>query len=268
MAPLARRPRLSSPRTNVAARDRSDADIGLAFQRGIKGLAERAKPDSPTPAAQSRREAGKNERRRRIIHAARDLIRETGNAGLSMRALAGRAGVSLATPYNLFGSKRAIVLAVLDDVREFQDRFKNLRSEDPLERLFSAVDMSIEFYVADPPFYRTLWAAVFDASDTVRPEILNSQRNDFWRRLVADAAAAGVVEAGVNVELLFRVLDRSFESAMLEWVMGELDADMLAPTIRYSYALILKGASAVDWRGPLEVRLQESQACLEAEATA
>jgi DNA-binding transcriptional regulator YbjK len=36
----------------------------------------------------SRREAGKEERRRRIIHAARDLIRETGNTGLSMRALA------------------------------------------------------------------------------------------------------------------------------------------------------------------------------------
>ena len=34
-----------------------------------------------------------------------------------MRALAVRAGVSLATPYNLFGSKRAIVLAVLEDVR-------------------------------------------------------------------------------------------------------------------------------------------------------
>src|SRR5271168_2287443 len=53
-----------------------------------------------------RREAGKRERRRRIIEAARALIRETGNAGLSMRALAARAGVSLATPYNLFGSKR------------------------------------------------------------------------------------------------------------------------------------------------------------------
>ena len=59
----------------------------------------------------SRREAGKAERRRLIISAARDLIRETGNAGLSMRGLAARAGVSLATPYNLFGSKRAIVVA-------------------------------------------------------------------------------------------------------------------------------------------------------------
>ena len=33
--------------------------------------------------------------------------------------------------------KRAIVLAVLEDVREFQDRFAHLRLTDPLERLFA-----------------------------------------------------------------------------------------------------------------------------------
>jgi AcrR family transcriptional regulator len=231
-----------------------------------RSLGEGARSTGGEPVAAApagKREAGKAERRRKIIHAARDLIRETGNAGLSMRALASRAGVSLATPYNLFGSKRAIVLAVLDDVREFQDRFANLRSADPLERLFSAVDMAVEFYVTDPPFYRTLWAAVFDASDDVRTQILNSQRNDFWRSLVVGVANAGVLTPGANAELVFRVLDRSFESAMLEWVMGELEAELLAPTIRYSYALILKGAATADWRGPLDVRLADSQTRLE-----
>ena len=213
----------------------------------------------------SRREAGKAARRRRIILAARDLIRETGNAGLSMRALAARAGVSLATPYNLFGSKRAIVLAVLDDVREFQDRFANIKSSDPLERLFSALDMAVEFYVTDPPFYRTLWAAVFDVSDDVRSQIFNSTRNAFWRDLVVRVAEAGVIRADVNVDLLFRVLDRSFESAMLEWVMGELEAEVLAPTVRYGYALILKGAASDGWNGPLSARVAESQARIEAE---
>jgi AcrR family transcriptional regulator len=224
--------------------------------------AESAVDDADPPLG--RREAGKAERRRRIIQAARELIRETGNAGLSMRALAARAGVSLATPYNLFGSKRAIVLAVLDDVREFQDRFASLRSTDPLERLFAAVDMAVEFYVADPPFYKTLWAAVFDASDDVRTEIFNWKRNEFWRNLVAGASEAGAISASVNVELLFRTLDRSFESAMLEWVVGELEPELVAPTIRYGWALILKGAASADWRGPLDVRLMESQGLIEA----
>jgi AcrR family transcriptional regulator len=223
----------------------------------------------PSVAAEpqlSRREAGKAERRGRIIHAARDLIRETGNAGLSMRALAARAGVSLATPYNLFGSKRAIVLAVLDDVREFQDRFAHLRSTDPLERMFAAVDMAIEFYVDDPQFYKTLWASVSDASDDVRREIYNNQRNEFWRNLVKAVAEAGVIAPNVNVEFLFKALDRSFGAAMLEWVVGELEPELLAPTIRHSYALILKGAASADWRGPLEARLLESQGRIEAAA--
>ncbi len=211
----------------------------------------------------SRREAGKAERRRRIIHAARDLIRETGNAGLSMRALAAKAGVSLATPYNLFGSKRAIVLAVLDDVREFQDRFAHLRATDPLERLFAAVDMSVDFYLADPPFYRTLWSAVFDCSDDVRTEIFNWKRAAFWRNLVAEASQRGVLAPDVNVELLFRALDRNFESAMLEWVVGELPSDLLAATIRFGHALILKGAASPEWRGPLDARLRESQSLIE-----
>ena len=212
----------------------------------------------------SKREAGKAERRGRIIHAARDLIRETGNAGLSMRALAARAGVSLATPYNLFGSKRAIVLAVRDDVREFQGRFTSLRSTDPLERLFAALDMAVAFYVDDPQFYKTLWAAVFDASDDVRSEIYNRKRNDFWRDLIHQVAEAGVIRGGVNEELLFHALDRSFGAAMLEWVVGELQPELLAPTIRYGYALILRGAASPGWEGPLDGRLQESQSRIEA----
>jgi len=82
-------------------------------------LRRHAPIDRPTPAPlekpMGQRELAKAERRRRIIAAARDLIRETGNAGLSMRALAQRAGVSLATPYNLLGSKRAIFDLLTDD---------------------------------------------------------------------------------------------------------------------------------------------------------
>jgi AcrR family transcriptional regulator len=215
--------------------------------------------ENPAGAQVSRREAGKAERRRRIIHAARDLIRETGNTGLSMRALAARAGVSLATPYNLFGSKRAILLSVLDDIREYLDRFRHLRATDPLQRLFGALDICVDFYIADPLFYRTVWAALFDPSDEFRSQIFNSRRAAFWEALVRDVAEAGVLMPEVDVELLFRALDRSFGAAMLEWVTRDLTDSQLGPTVRYGYALILRGAASPDWRGPLEIRIKESQ---------
>ncbi len=211
-------------------------------------------------APPGRREAGKTERRQRIIRAARQLIRETGNAGLSMRALAVRAGVSLATPYNLFGSKRAIVLAVLDDVREFQQRFSSTRSVDPLERIFTAVDMAMDFYLADPPFYKTLWAAVFDTGDEVRDAILNPQRDAFWQGLLDDAAASGVLMPAIDKALLGSHLDSLFRSVMLAWVVGDIRPEALAATARMGYALILKGACSPKCRAALQARVLESQA--------
>ena len=221
------------------------------------GVAERA-----GDAELGRREAGKADRRRRIIRAAHDLIRETGNTGLSMRALAARAGVSLATPYNLFGSKRAILLAVLDDIRAFFDRFSQQRSTEPLERLFTAVDICVEMYVADPVFNRAIWAALFDPSDDFRSQIFNSKRAAFWQGLVKDVADAGALAPDVDVELLFRALDRSFSATMLDWVTGELSDAQLGHAVRYGYALVLCGAAAPAWRGPLEARIRGSQAAL------
>jgi AcrR family transcriptional regulator len=231
-------------------------------------LQRRATIDRPTPGPPDKpvgqRELAKAERRRRIIAAARDLIRETGNAGLSMRALAQRAGVSLATPYNLLGSKRAIVLAVLQDVRDFQERFSTRQTADPLEKIFLAADMAVEFYVTDPRFYKTLWAAVFDTTDEVRAAILNPKREAFWQGLVHEAAEAGAIAPEINVDLLQHQLDFLFRSVMLDWVVDELPSQAMGPAVRLGFALLLKGAAAPEWRGPLQARVVEAQHMLEA----
>ena len=206
-----------------------------------------------------RREAGKHERRRRIIEAARELIRETGNAGLSMRALAARAQVSLATPYNLFGSKRAIVLAVLEDVREFQERFASLRNTDPIERLFAAVVLALDYYKRDQRFYKTLWAAVFDAED-IRADIFNYRRNAFWETLIRDAIKGGAISKDVKPSALLTQLDFILRSAMFDWVVGEIDQKRLTPTVVCGFSLVLKAVATPSWRAPLHARFLDSQA--------
>ncbi len=207
-----------------------------------------------------RREAGKRERRRRIIEAARALIRETGNAGLSMRALAARAGVSLATPYNLFGSKHAIILAVLEDVREYQERFAAARSADPIERIFLALDLALEYYMNDPRFYKTLWGSVFDASDEIRSDVFNPRRNAFWLGLIVDAIGAGAIAEEIDGEVLLEQLDLILRSAMHGWVTGEIAQERLNATVVCGFALILGGAATPAWREPLRERLLNSQA--------
>lgn len=210
----------------------------------------------------NRREAGKAERRARILVAAKELIRETGNAGLSMRALAARAGVSLATPYNLFGSRRTIVLSVLQDMRDFSKRFAALDVVDPLERIFAAVDLSMSFYTGDGRFYRTIWAAVFDASEEARTEILSPAREAFWLGLVKGVASAGVTRAEVDPALLHRQLDYVFRSVMLDWVVGNVSDEDLAVTARFGFATLLSGASVAERRGELEARMRLEQSQL------
>ena len=112
----------------------------------------------------SQRERGMAERRARIVEAARDLIRATGDTGLSMRALAERAGVSLATPYNLFGSKQAVMLGVLEaDLAAFRAGLDAAGPGDPLRRLFDNVALAARFYDEDPGFYRALFTALAGA---------------------------------------------------------------------------------------------------------
>ncbi|GHE62815.1 hypothetical protein GCM10019059_22970 [Camelimonas fluminis] len=198
----------------------------------------------PAPAAQGRREEAKAERRRRIIHAARELIRETGDAGLSMRALAARAGVSLATPYNLFGSKGAILLAVLEDIKGFGRRFGGYEACSPLDRVLKAAALAVSYYEQDPDFYRALWGSMLRTTGAEeRSMIFNPKREAFWIGLLDAAAGEGWLLPEIDTATLMLNLDFTFRSVMLHWINGEIGLESLQPGVGYGYALTLRGAA-------------------------
>lgn len=208
----------------------------------------------------SKREEAKAERRRRIVVAARELIRETGNAGLSMRAIAARAEVSLTTPYNLFGSKRAIVVAVLDDVREFHERFSSLHQVNAIDRILQAVSLSLSYYAEDPEFYRTVWTEALDMSGKeLRADLITPQRYAFWWALIGEAAKEGALLPGLDLDLLLRNLDLVFGSVMLTWVLGGIDVEDLEPAVGFGYALALRGAASAESQPRIEKRMMEYQ---------
>ncbi len=204
----------------------------------------------------SRREDAKAERRRRIVAAARDLIKETGDAGLSMRAIAARAGVSLTTPYNLFGSKRAIVIALLEDVREFHERFSQLHRVGAVDRIFQAVSITLAYLADDADFYRTLWteALRFDSKE-LRGELQSPQRYGFWWALLNEARSEGALLPDVDLDPLLRALDAVYVAAMLAWVLGAIEVQELEAHVGYGYALTLRGAASGQYAERLEKRL-------------
>jgi AcrR family transcriptional regulator len=206
-----------------------------------------------------RREAGKAARRERIIQVARELIRETGDAGLSMRALAARSGVSLATPYSLFGSRRAIVLALLPEPPDLDDDFSRQRITDPLERLFHAVGVFAEAYLADPALCRAVVTAALGASDDLLANLWDERRDGFWTGLLAATVEAGAINPEIDQAWLLRQLDRVLRCVLIDWVLGRLASDAVVPAAHHGCALILKGAAAPEWSGPLTARILATQ---------
>ncbi|MBZ6379820.1 TetR family transcriptional regulator [Pacificimonas flava] len=229
----------------------SDPNTGRAARTGGR--------DAPAPAAKppGKRERAKSERRLRIVRAARDLIRETGDTDLSMRALAERAEVSLGTPYNLFGSKRAVVLAVLEDERDFVDRFFQLKVDNSLERVFAAHDLAFSYYLKDPDFYRTLWRALLerggqDETGLASPERL-AQTREIWISLLGDAVRDGYLSPPFSLARLEEVLEHLVRGALLSWVMGNQQTETLSTSVGLGYALCLAGM-ATDSGAPILAR--------------
>lgn len=206
-----------------------------------------------------RREQAKAERRLRIISAARNLIRETGDTNLSMRTIAKRAKVSLGTPYNLFGSKRAVVLAVLEDERDFAQRLKSIHPINAIERIFQALTLAVGYYTDDPDFYRTLWMALLDTGSKEGGGLATPQRlaqsHALWRSLIEAAQKDGYLEREIGATTLERSLSFAFNGVMLAWVMGGIETKEMLAAAGYAYALALQGAATRSGRERIQKKI-------------
>lgn len=213
-----------------------------------------------------RREQAKAERRQRIVRAVRDLIRETGDANPSMRLIASRAEVSLATAYNLFGSKQAVVLAVLEDRRNFEEKLAGMKTENPVDLVFVAHELAVSFYLQDPEFYRPLWRALLDTSGKDGNELVSPERQaetrEASRAILAQAQDEGFLRKDESVDWLERSLSHCAVGATLAWATDTLSSAALLPSAGLSYAYILYAAATPKGEAVLERRIAKYKAML------
>lgn len=214
------------------------------------------------------REQAKDQRRKAIVAAAMRLMHARGDSGFSMRALADAAGVSIATPYNLFGSKQAIMLAVLDTgMGLYAERLEKLEA-DPLEIFFEAVTLATELYGEAPGFHQAvLFSAYGDGGRDYRA-VFGDPRFVFWRTLVERAREAGLLDADVDASALALALGQQFFICILEWAYGQIDLRELECRVHYAFALLLKGAATSAGARRLGDRIPGLQARLTAMWTA
>ncbi len=105
------------------------------------------------------REARRRSARAAIVEAAWELVRGEGLAGLSLRELAKRAGITTPTVYAYFPSKNAIYDAMFGEAAaDFADRMSEAYdSEDPRAILADGVRRFLLFCTSDPARYQLLF---------------------------------------------------------------------------------------------------------------
>jgi AcrR family transcriptional regulator len=188
------------------------------------------------------RDKQKLERRERILAAAQELIRATGSIGLSMRALAEKAEVGLATPYNLFGSKGAVLrklrIAVLERLQHEMDQ---LRSDDPLDDLLRIAELGANTYAADPQFHRVLRRALMASDNGIHDGALEAGSVNLWQRPVEEGIRAGLLRADADAELVARDLVIVYLGVLDLWVREVLDGEGLRTHLLYAFTLTLLG---------------------------
>jgi AcrR family transcriptional regulator len=105
------------------------------------------------------REGRRRSARDAIVRAAWALVGEEGLAGLSLRDLARRAGITTPTVYAYFDSKSAIYDAMFSQAAtEFADRMAEpIDSDDPRDLLAGYARRFVEFCTGDPARYQLLF---------------------------------------------------------------------------------------------------------------
>lgn len=149
------------------------------------------------------RQAGAEATRRAILSAARDVFTSSGYSASTVEAVAAAAGVSVPTVYAVFGSKPALLSALLadagsdDDIRVLANRTMN--ESDPRARLAGAARVVRVIMQRE----RALLGVLREAG-TGRPELeaarrqVHEQQRSALARAVRPIAEAGTLRAGVT----------------------------------------------------------------------
>ncbi len=162
--------------------------------------------------------------RRDVIDAAGALIADSGVDGLTMRKLAERAGVAVATLYNQFGDRDGVLVAFvssgLDQLEIELDAQPDEGPIDTTRQLFEALDASFD---AEPEVWRPIFASMKSRSGdhgmgAVGDRVVAYIETDF-----AKAAADGRFEVEVDVAALARHVFNTRMNRLEQWAGDAID---------------------------------------------
>jgi AcrR family transcriptional regulator len=197
-------------------------------------------------------ERGKAGRRQLILRTAAGMIAEAGSDGLTIRAIAARAGLSPVTVYNLFGSKHAVLKDLYtEDYQQLVTFFEDHASDDALIRIFDLIDLSARYYLKRLNYHLALFTELIRHSNTDVAVGDWATRSINMQRLLGSAVDAGYLHKDTPVETLAMMFIRVGKSVSQEWVDGSLEADQSRRELGVTYHLILSKFATAKAAEPL-----------------
>jgi AcrR family transcriptional regulator len=176
----------------------------------------------------------RDEMRAQMLRAAEELIRESHAVTFSVGELAARSGSSVASLYNLIGTKSTILYALLNATldRIIMPANPSLASVDPIDAALEASRHAARVFVDDPQFLRPLYGYLLGVADPENRPTFMARSLAYWRTNLAPITTAGLLPQEISAEIFAHDHMLFFTGALDQWVQGELDNDAFQEQIR------------------------------------
>lgn len=186
------------------------------------------------------RERHKQERRRAIVGAVRELLREDASQKLTKEAIAERADVAPATVYNLVGTRAQLLSALAEDfMQEVERRLSDLPAGDPLRRVRGVVELACDVVLEDPVVYAGLVRCRGESGLVLRQGPIGH-----LIEALADAQAQQALIAEADVRRLASSIATACAGAVHQWASGLIDARGFRARCVFSVDLVLAAAAS------------------------
>lgn len=185
-------------------------------------------------------------RRIRVLDAAEHLLHAGGRSDFSMRDLAEAAGVSFATPFNYFGSKTAIMLALsARRIDAMAARFAAAPpAPDAIAGVLAAFAIAAAVLLDAPSVSRHVIGAL--GSPTAEPGAVADHSRALWATALGDLAGLRPELHEVARARLPDYLALGFRGCLSFWVAGEITDAALPARARAIAAALLLGFATPD----------------------
>ncbi|MFF6869824.1 TetR/AcrR family transcriptional regulator [Streptomyces sp. S1] len=169
------------------------------------------------------------------LRAARELLEEDGSAGLSLRAVARRAGVSATAPYRHYADRDALVSAVAaEGYRELAEHLAEAHPSPSTPDELAAVAVAyVRFALEHPALFRAMFAEPCDPTSAERVAA-TAAISEYVRGIVratfpdADAEALSTTVWALVHGLAFLHLDGKLDASTPEVVGAQVTAAVQA----------------------------------------